>query len=71
MELARILVLALEAYLALGLLFGLAFVLRGVERVDPAAHGGTWGFRFLIVPGCAALWPLLLVRLVRGRNGNA
>ena len=69
MELARILVLALEAYLALGLLFGLAFVVRGVERVDPSAHGGTWGFRLLIVPGCAALWPLLLVRLLRAKDG--
>lgn len=70
MELARILVVALEAYLGLGLLFGLVFVVRGVERVDPSAHGGTWGFRLLIVPGCAALWPLLAWRLLCGREGR-
>lgn len=71
MELARILVVALEGHLLLGLLFGLLFVARGVERVDPAAHGGTWGFRVLILPGCAALWPLLLVRLLRARKEPA
>jgi hypothetical protein len=53
-------------YLALGLAFALVFVWRGVERTDPAAHGGTLGFRLLIVPGAAALWPLLLSRWLRG-----
>jgi len=65
MAFARILVLALEAYLALGLLFALGFVTRGVARLDPAARTGTWGFRVLILPGCALLWPLLAARLLR------
>ncbi|MHC5211848.1 MAG: hypothetical protein ACYTG2_14100 [Planctomycetota bacterium] len=53
-------------YLAIGLVFALAFVWRGVSRVDPAAAGGSLGFRLLIVPGAAALWPLLLRRWMSG-----
>ncbi len=65
---ARALVLGVELYLALGLAFGVPFVWRGVERLDPAARGGTLGFRLLILPGCAALWPWLALRLLRGRK---
>jgi hypothetical protein len=50
------------AYLAAGVLFALAFLSRGIERVDPAAHGARWGFRCLIAPGVMALWPLLARR---------
>lgn len=66
--LARIVVAVLSSYLGVGLLFAVPFVLFGVERVDPAARGATWGFRLLILPGTAALWPLLLGRLVRRRG---
>ena len=57
---------AAGVYLGLGLLFALAFVTRGVSKVDPAARGATTGFRVLIVPGVAALWPLLAWRWARG-----
>ncbi len=50
------------AYLAAGVLFALAFLFRGIERVDPAAHGARWGFRCLIAPGVVAFWPLLARR---------
>lgn len=66
MGIADGLVLAAGCYLAAGLVFALAFVTAGVQRVDPAARGGTWGFRLLILPGAAALWPLLLARWLRG-----
>lgn len=60
--LAQTLVATLTVYAVVGLIFGLAFVLRGVERVDPAARGASIGFRLLILPGCAALWPYLARR---------
>jgi hypothetical protein len=62
---ASLVVLLAEAYLALGLVFAIAFASFGVGRIDPAAHGATLGFRLLIVPGSALLWPLLLRRWLR------
>lgn len=55
----------LSAYAALGLLFALVFVTMGVQRIDAAARGVGLGFRLLILPGATALWPWLLVRLLR------
>lgn len=65
--LARLVVLAAAAYLALGVLFAIPFVTRWAGRLDPAAASGTWGFRVLIVPGTILLWPLLAARLRRAR----
>ena len=62
------LVLLVELYLVVGLLFALGFVVRGVGRIDPVAAGGTWGFRIAILPGCVVLWPLLARRW---RHGTA
>ena len=71
MTVAEVIVLALSAYLACGLLFGLAFVTAGVGRVDAAARGTSAGFRLLILPGTAALWPFLAVRWLRAaRSGG-
>jgi hypothetical protein len=50
----------LAAYALVGVVFAIAFVMRGIERVDPAAHGSGLGFRLLVMPGAAALWPVLL-----------
>ena len=54
------------AYVGGGLVFVLPFVLRGVQRVDPAAREATWGFRVVIVPGVVLLWPLLAARWLSG-----
>lgn len=59
--------LALETvalYLAAGLVFGLAFLIFGLPRIDPAARGTGLAFRLIILPGVAALWPLLLARWI-------
>jgi hypothetical protein len=56
---------AIEIYAILGLAFGVAFVTTGVTRLDPAAKGTGAVFRLLILPGAAALWPVLLLRWVR------
>jgi len=55
------------AYLVLGMLFALPFAFHWVNRIDPVAARGTLGFRLLILPGSALLWPLLLRRALRGR----
>jgi hypothetical protein len=62
---AEAIVLIAEIYLAIGLLFAVLFVWRGAGAIDPAAREGTIGFRLLILPASALLWPLLLRRWVR------
>jgi len=59
-----ILILAI-AYATVGLAVGLAFLLFGLSRRDPASVGA-YAFRPLLLPGLAALWPLVLWRWVRG-----
>jgi hypothetical protein len=64
--LATALVATSAVYLAIGILLAPAMAFRGVSRIDPAAREGTRGFRFLIMPGMALLWPLMVVRILRG-----
>jgi len=59
---------ALEIYAAIGVLFAMAFVGAGVNRIDPIARNSTVGFRVMIFPGAAALWPFLLARWIQGRK---
>ncbi|MBL8878704.1 MAG: hypothetical protein JNG88_06240 [Phycisphaerales bacterium] len=54
--------LTIGLYAAIGAAFGILFAWRGVDRIDPAAHGASWTFRLLILPGVIALWPLLMMR---------
>ena len=64
-ELFTYAVYALQAYALVGVVFAVPFVLKGAARLDPDAVGATWGFRVLIFPGAAALWPLLFARWMR------
>jgi hypothetical protein len=57
---------AVVLYVAAGLAVGLAFVLFGVTRVQPAAV--TVGARILLLPGATALWPLVLQRWLKCRG---
>lgn len=60
---------AIFVYGALGVLVAIPMVLRGINRLDPAAAEGTWGFRVLSFPGVMVLWPLVLVRWLKaGRS---
>lgn len=59
---AVLLVSIVLGYLALGVLVGSAFAWRGAAAIDPNARGTGFGFRLLIIPGSAALWPLALVK---------
>lgn len=59
-ETAEAIVGTLAVYVVLGLAFASFFVARGVAAIDPAARGMSRSARLLIVPGVAALWPLML-----------
>ena len=56
------------AYAGIGLLFAVVFTIFGVGRMDASAKGAPVFFRLLILPGAAALWPLLLRRWLRGQT---
>ena len=58
--------IAIGVYAAIGVLFAIAFVFKGVDSIDPNAKGTGIGFRLLILPGSAALWPLLMRRWMKG-----
>jgi len=62
---AAVFLITLGIYLACGMVFALAFALFGAGRIDPHAAHGTWGYRLLVIPGAAAVWPLLLSRWLR------
>jgi hypothetical protein len=58
-------VLLAASYLAVGVGCAAWLALRGAGRLDPTAGHGTWGFRLLIVPGAALLWPVIAWRVAR------
>jgi len=60
------LIWVVAAYAAGGVVFGVLFLARGVDRLDPVARGAGVGFRLIILPGVAAFWPLLLARWLTG-----
>ena len=66
---AIMLVDALYLYCIVGSFFAIAFVTSGVKRIDSQAMNSGMGFRVLIFPGAAALWPLLLRRWI-SRTGE-
>ena len=65
MQVAELLVDALTAYGLAGAVFAVAFVTMGIHRVDSLAEHAPLGFRLIVLPGVAALWPLMLVRWLR------
>jgi hypothetical protein len=52
-------------YLALGVLFVIPFLIKGLTKVDEGAHGGTMGFKIIIIPGVIVFWPVLLRKWIR------
>jgi hypothetical protein len=65
MQVAEWLVDALMAYGLAGVVFAVAFVTIGIQRVDSVAEHAPLGFRLIVLPGVAAFWPLMLVRWLR------
>jgi hypothetical protein len=67
---ADFILLAAATYAAFGMVLGVLFVIAGVGRVDHAAIGAPWSFRLLILPGAAALWPLLLLKWIHAARST-
>ena len=71
MQVAEFFVAALAVYGLAGAVFAVAFVLFGIHRIDPVAEHTPFGFRLIVIPGVAALWPLLQGRWLRVRRGRS
>lgn len=50
----------IAAYILIGLVFTLLFLIRWIDKVDEAATETSWGFKLIILPGCIVLWPMML-----------
>ncbi len=59
---AAVILIATACYAVFGIFVGVLFVTAAVGKVDHAAIGAPWSFRLLILPGAAALWPLMLLK---------
>ena len=73
MGIASTILLAVAAYAGVGIVVGSAFVIRGIGVIDHATRGAgaPWHFRLIILPGAAALWPLVLTRWIRAGRAPA
>jgi len=63
---AGFVVASLEWYFGCGAVFAAVFLWKWVGVLDPSAREGTLGFRVLVFPGVAMLWPVFVVRLLAG-----
>jgi hypothetical protein len=63
---ASIVLPSLAAYLAIGLPIGLWLVTGGVRRLHAHAQSVTLGGRAVLLAAAVGLWPMLLLRALRG-----
>ena len=65
-QLINALVIAVYLYIGVGAIVGIVIASFGLARLDSEAENAGAGFRILVFPGIAALWPILLRRYLRG-----
>jgi hypothetical protein len=65
-----IILIVVAAYLAAGFVFAIPFILKGITKVDEGAHGATWGFRIIIIPGTIVFWPFLLKKWIKATKSK-
>jgi len=66
---ADFLFLAAMAYLAAGICLAPVLSFWLSNFMDASAAHGSRGFRFMILPGLAALWPVMLIKALQARRG--
>lgn len=60
----------LGVYFALGILFGLYFLIKGASKIDPVLANSKKRVRILLLPGVIVTWLFLLPK-VRKSNSAA
>jgi hypothetical protein len=66
----EIILTAISIYLICGFVFAVAFVIKGIDKVDEGAHGSTIGFRIIIIPGVIVFWIFLLKKWMKAGKEN-
>ena len=61
----EVVLIMVSIYLLLGALFVAPFLAKGLTKVDEGAHGGTIGFKIIIIPGVIVFWPVLFRKWMR------
>ena len=64
MSTATLIIQIVEIYGWIGAAVAAAFLLVGIDRIDPSARGA-YAFRPLLIPGVVVLWPLVLALWAR------
>jgi hypothetical protein len=57
-----VLVNLLLLYIAIGIVFAVLFLWKGVGKVDENVTGSSIWFKLLLFPGSCAFWPVLLAK---------
>ncbi len=65
----NVFLIALAVYFLIGLVFGLIFLFGGGAKIDSILADSKWIVRLLLFPGCIAVWPFLISKLLKaGRS---
>jgi hypothetical protein len=68
MDVSALIITLLSLWGYLGIAVAIAFLVIGIDRIDPNARGA-YAFRPLLVPGIIVLWPLVVWRWVQLERG--
>ena len=60
-----VLLIFIEAYLSMGLLFSIYFLYKGINKIDEGAQRSPITFKLLITPGVIVFWIILLRKLIK------
>lgn len=65
-----VILLLLGFYMSAGAIFAVVFLFVGMrsvrlaDRLDPVLEESSFSIRFLLLPGAAAVWPILLHKII-------
>jgi hypothetical protein len=65
MHFIEIILMSLGLYIFIGFAFAVCFIFKGASSIDESAASTSLGFKALILPGSALLWPILLNKWIR------
>ena len=63
-----IFLITLGIYLLIGVLFAIAFLMKGMTKLDPGTKGSSFFFKVLLFPGLCFLWIFLLPKWLKSNR---